>query len=323
MFELGLQDDQLPVGDARRVRWGLDRLERATRLARLDLIWKFVEPTRGEYRLAAYDRMLEGLANRNIRTIIDIHTPPEWATDADGIDIAAYRALVERFLCRPASSRTVVALEPWNEPNIAFFLKPQWERTASGWQPRSPRIYAALVRAAAAARERCRPALPLMGPALAATGSAPGRGGVGVLDFWRELPAGLPLDVISQHLYLAKSPEDSQAMPSYRRMDELLEVADRSLGGTRPVVISETGFLTGETPYHSTVVTPEEQVERLEASVSLARENPRIRALIYFNLEDNPNWPAGLWRLRGAAKPAWSAFLTLQRANAGNSGESS
>jgi len=28
-FEIGVQDDQLPVGDARRVRWGLEQLDRA------------------------------------------------------------------------------------------------------------------------------------------------------------------------------------------------------------------------------------------------------------------------------------------------------
>lgn len=312
-FELALQDDQLPVGDPLRVRWGIGRVAQATELTRLDLIWKFVEPERGRYQTAGYERMLEMFADRGVRVLLDVHTAPEWAVTPEGIDIDAYAAMLQRVLCRPAASRAIVALEPWNEPNIAFFLRPQWRRAAGAWQPASPGIYADLVRAADRARQACRPRLPLVGPALAATGSAPGRGGVGVLDFLQELPRDLPLDALSQHLYLAASPAQSRALPSYRRLDEVIAAADRRFGRELPVIISETGFLTARTPYHSTVVAPDEQAQRLREAVSLAAAHPRVRALVYFNLEDNPNWPAGLFRLRGAPKPAWRTFLALAR----------
>ena len=63
-------------------------------------------------------------------------------------------------------------------------------------------------------------------------------------------------------------------------------------------------------------MTPAQQALHLRQIVSLpAVRSGRVRALIWFNLQDNPNWPGGLRDARGRTKPAHAAFVPRARAS--------
>ena len=42
-------------------------------------------------------------------------------------------------------------------------------------------------------------------------------------------------------------------------------------------------------------------------------KSPRVAAVVWFNLQDNPNWPGGLLTAAGVAKPAYGAFTAIAR----------
>jgi hypothetical protein len=42
-----------------------------------------------------------------------------------------------------------------------------------------------------------------------------------------------------------------------------------------------------------------------------AVRNPQTAAVIWFNLQDNVNWPAGLIRENGQAKPSYRSFRSI------------
>ena len=72
-----------------------------------------------------------------------------------------------------------------------------------------------------------------------------------------------------------------------------------------PLLITEFGWTTAATPYRKTQVTEAQQAAYLPQAVEALQANPRVRAAIWFNLQDNPGWPAGLLREDGTPKPAW------------------
>lgn len=78
----------------------------------------------------------------------------------------------------------------WNEPNHPGFVQPQWERTGSGWRPKSPHIYRKLVEVAYPAIKGIQPdSLVLVGAtsSYGATSPRSEQSGMAPLLFLREL----------------------------------------------------------------------------------------------------------------------------------------
>ena len=106
--------------------------------------WPSIEPERGVYRWERFDRVVERLQDRDIAVLGILDGSAAWATSAPSLeepywqkwptrDLAAFgryvRAVVERYdgdgFADALGSPVVRYWEIWNEPNLAFFWRPQ------------------------------------------------------------------------------------------------------------------------------------------------------------------------------------------------------
>ena len=153
--------------------------ERA-RIVRVNLTWSQVAPTvpppsfvPGDpsspgYNWTSIDATVRDLASQGLEVLLNIWDAPTWAQDSSpppGTTPGSWRPDPAQF----ASFATAAALrydgrfpdplhpgaflprvrywQPWNEPNLAIYLSPQWTSTAAGWAPASPVIYRQLLNA--------------------------------------------------------------------------------------------------------------------------------------------------------------------------------
>ncbi len=334
-FTLGVQDDRLAVAPPDELEWRMGLVNQTgARLTRVDVLWNAVAPTRPAhptnpddpaYHWARYDTIAAGLARRGIAVIFSVYRAPswtnggrgpEWAPDAD--DYAAFMTALARRYDGLHHQARVAMFEPWNEPNLAFFLRPQWAGPPGDEYPISPQIYAILLTRAYAAIKTAQPDAVVLGiSGGAAGGSRAPDGPVGILPFVQDLvQLHPPMDAFAQHLYPAVGPTETDAVPSYESLPRLIAAMDPLKPGA-PLLITEFGWTTAATPYRKTQVTEAQQAAYLPQAVDALRANPRVRAAIWFNLQDNPGWPSGLLREDGTAKPAWGELaLDLEDAKA-------
>jgi hypothetical protein len=121
------------------------------------------------------------------------------------------------------------------------------------------------------------------------------------------------MDAYAQHLYPGLGPRESQAMPSYARLDELIAEVDTIRPGL-PVLITELGWTTTTSNYRPAFVSEADQARHLDEAVDLLAANPRVRLAMWFNLQDNEGWPAGLLRADESPKPAfWRMLISPKR----------
>ena len=338
VLTVGLEDDQLPVAGFEQIPSRLERLKQTgIRLTRVDVLWNDVAPRRPRrpedpndpaYIWARYDHVLDGLAKRGIEAILTVYRTPEWANGGHGVewapapaDLGAFtRALATRYDGATADREghthaRVRMFEPWNEPNLAFFLRPQWSGPPEAPTPASPSVYAAMLRAAYAGIKAAQPSAIVIGVSGGPVGrSRPPRGSVGIVDFVRALAAlHPPMDAYSQHLYPAGAPDAvTHAMPSFATLPDLLHELDALKPGA-PLLITEFGYTTAPSEYRATYVGTAEQAAYLPRALARLAAMPRVRAAIWFNLQDNAGWPSGLIDAAGTAKQSWATFLATPK----------
>jgi Cellulase (glycosyl hydrolase family 5) len=339
---VALQDDHLPVTPEENIGARID-LVAATgvRVTRVDVVWSRVAPSRPgspadpadpAYRWSRYDRIVDALGQRGIAAIFNIYGSPSWANGGragqwapDPDDYAAFMtALARRYdgVSRDAGGRVhgpVEMFQAWNEPNQNRFLLPQWERDPNGgYTAASPRIYAGLLTRAYGAVKAVQPQAWVIGAGGGPNGTdnAPG-GSTGVTTFLHGLmPYHPPADAFAQHLYTALAPSESEATPSYRTLPDLIEQLDAIRPGL-PILITEFGWTTRPSLLRSGFVTETRQAEYLLQAIDELSANPRVRLAVWFNLQDNADWPAGLRRANLTAKPSWTAFVQAPKFVAG------
>ncbi|MCU0308015.1 MAG: hypothetical protein MUE51_09685 [Thermoleophilia bacterium] len=326
---LAVQDD--------RLTWApLDRLDDRARMiaqtgarwTRVDVFWRDVAPTRPRrptdpadpaYRWERIDTTLRALRAEGVSAMLTPYRSPRWANGGSGDPRTAPRArayaqfmvaLGRRYSGRYRADGVVLPavrhFEVWNEPNIAFFLRPQWARRGGRMVPVSPEIYARMLKEVHPRLRRARPDAVVIAGALAPTNTTNAPASVGVADFIRGVRARrAPVMAASQHVYPGAPPGTSRALPS-----EWGIPAIRRLWGNRPLYVTETGYTTASTPYHRYHVSPRLQARYLPALLrGLAK--PGVRMLVWYNLQDHGLWPAGLRTAGGAPKPALHAFQRL------------
>ena len=333
-----VQDDHLPVDPIETIPARLDLIAATgVTTTRVDLFWKDIAPSRPDdprdpgdpaYDWARADLILLGLAERGITPIVSIFNPPDWATGGryepvgaavntatpDPGDYADFMAAIATRYAGGGSSAggdplpEVRHWELWNEPNLSGFLTPQFE----GGQPVSLDAYAAMVKAAYPAIKDANPDAVVIAGVGGPRGST-GETGIGAIDWLRGLrEREIPLDAYSQHIYPAAAPTvATNALPSWSSVDRLLEELDGFRPGL-PLYITEAGYTTAETPFRDVAVTEEQQAEYLRQLFDLPQlRTDRVPVVVWFNLQDNPNWPAGLLREDLSEKPSYQAFLDV------------
>jgi hypothetical protein len=336
-----IQDDVLtvPTSDV-SARLNLVAKTKA-KVSRFDILWSYVatrqpvnpqDPADPAYNWTHVDQVLTGLDQLGITPIVSTYSTPPFAqaTRATGYKSAynpnaptptAFGAFMKAVATRysgtyPKAGGGVLPrvrhFEVWNEPNLAGFLAPQ---SARGRRVALPRYVAMTRRAYRAVKRAQRGAIVIAGAA--GPRSSTGVRGTGALAWARALARSrAPFDAYSQHVYPAAPPRaPTRAFPAWRTLGRLFDVLDAvpRRRGT-PVYLTEVGYTTARTPFRRVRVSRAQQARYLRqiASSPVVRRH-RVRALIWFNLQDNPNWPGGLRDLRGRPKPSLRAFVRLAR----------
>lgn len=355
-----LQDDQLVSAPPETLDARLDVLAQTrTRVARVDVLWSEVAPTRPanptdpadpSYVWYRVDAVVKGLRARNIRPIVSVYSTPSWSSGGRVAPDTQYNPNAPRpgdfgkFMAAIAqrySGRYVDALygdaplpqvrhwEIWNEPNLRSFFR---KGTAS-----TPGAYLQLLRESYAPIHRANPrAVVIAG--VAGPRSTGGDGSVGARQWLRAI-AGAPLsvkfDAYSQHVYPSKPPVSrTRAFPSWNSLPEIFATLDarrereiraaRGAARTRlqraprlRVFITEAGYTTARTRFRTVRVTDAQQRDYLRQIYRLPQvRSPRVPVIVWFNLQDNVNWPGGLTRADASRKPSFAAFRAVARLGA-------
>ncbi len=341
---LGVQDDRLTSGPIDAVDDRMDLLrESRAKITRIDVLWSLVAPTRPAnprdpadpaYHWERTDAVMRGIARLKITPIVVAYSAPGWAAGGRGVPEGTevnphapqprhYAHFMEALAKRYSGAFTPDGgdgplprarhYEIWNEPNLAGFLSPQ---VAGGRRVAVDR-YVALARAAYPAIKRVnRSAIVIAG--VAGPRSSTDERGTGALLWAQRIAASrAPFDAYSQHVYPAAAPRAAtRAFPAWRTLPRLfaaLDAVPRRRGV--PVYLTEMGYTTASTPFRNVRVTRSQQAAHLRQIMGMpAVRGGRVRALIWFNLQDNPNWPGGLIDLHGRKKPAFGAFVPVARA---------
>ena len=335
---VALQDDFLPIVPLEEIPDRLDMIQATgATTTRVDLFWRQMapeppsdpsDPRDPAYDFRRPDLILSGLAARGITPIVSVYSSPPWAAGGLGPtdpanpvnpnppDPEAFGDFMGAIATRYAGGfrgpngplPIQIHWEIWNEPNFSrFLLRPDPEDPESVIDH-----YAQMATEAYEAIKEANPRAVVIAGVGGPRGST-GGGAVGAVSWMEGLVArDIPLDAYSQHVYPASPPlEATPAVPSWSTLDVFLDGIE-GFAPDLPLYITEAGYTTAETPVRDTgaSVTPEEQAEYLRQIFDLPQvRDPRIRAVVWFNFQDNVNWPAGLLYADGSRKPSYEAFL--------------
>jgi hypothetical protein len=323
---------------------GPDRIREMAALGadviRIDLQWDQVAPTRPSaprdpgdpaYLWDGYDRAVAAAGREGVEVLFAVFGTPGWAADpavtppagtpanavrpADPADFGDFAAAAATRY----APRGVSRWEGWNEPNIPFFLYPQYERSDGRWVAVSPATYAALQKRFYAAVKGVDPDAVVGGAVTAPAGDRrqePPPQRVTPDDFLRALDAPElrpPMDVVSHHPYPATAPRERT--PPGRNYIDLynLDVLERTLDRTylrgRPVWLTEYGFGTEPLPgLYELAFTYQEQAAFIADALVRVRAHRRVRLASYYLLRDHPGWRSGVRDQEGREKPGRQAF---------------
>ena len=338
----GIQDDRIVVDsnpDA-RVRAVADA---GAALIRVDMRWDLIagsrpanpaNPADPAYNWGQYDAIVAAAQKYHVQVLFAVYGTPAWARDPS----VPFDPEFENWSIRPlvaldfgafgeAAARRYAPLgvhkwEGWNEPNIPLFLRPQYTRKGSRWAPASPATYSALLKAFYAGVKRADTASSIAGAVTAPAGNRcpacpldapPAR--VTPDDFITALNApGLrpPMDAVSHHPYPFRAPTDTtpphRTYIDFYNLDVLTKAIDRTYLRGKRLWLTEYGFGTRPVDQYEFFVSTAKQGPFIADAYRRAKANRRIGLLVYYLLQDHPQWASGVLAQNGRPKPAYQAI---------------
>ena len=105
--------------------------------------------------------------------------------------------------------------------------------------------------------------------------------------------------------------------PAWNTLVNIVAEVNKLPGGrAKKIYITEASYTTARTPYRKVAFTPAQQSQYMTQifKVPFVR-NSRVPLVVWFQLQDNPNWPGGLLTMAGAQKPSYKTFQGLTRTN--------
>ena len=314
------------------------------------------DPGDQAYDWTIYDRFVRYATQYNIKIVFSILFTPTWANGgkARTVPPTNYNDLVnfsyaaaERYSGLwtapqwqqdPSNPTTKLPLPKvnmwtaWNEPNNPAFLTPQYKRVGKTWRVESGFNYAKICNAVMAGVHS-----PYLGPlpdehvACGVTdpkgNDAPAttRASVDPLTFLTAAHRyGMKApDVYAHNPYpdigALESPNYVPAGKTKRRVqigniNNLLKLISQYYG-PKHLWITEFAYQTNPPNKHFGV-SYLKQSQYLTQAYALARKNPRIDAMLWFLVRDDPTkagWKSGLETSTGKKKPAWAAFVKVPR----------
>jgi glycosyl hydrolase family 39 (putative alpha-L-iduronidase) len=341
-----IQDDVLATAPVSKIpaRIALVQATRA-KVTRVDVLWQTVatarpvnpaDPADPAYDWTRADAIFTALDQAGITTIVSVYGTPDFAVAAPRqvrhpdtfynnnaprpADFSAFMAAIStRYsgtFTPPGASAPLPRIrhwEIWNEPNLLGFL------TASNNARRSLPTYKAMLKAAYPKIKAANPsAIVIAG--VGGPRSSGGRDGTGARDWVRGVTSdrSLKYDAFSQHIYpsqgpLFTSPRYRKAFPTWLSLPELFKMVDKKKKGMK-IYITEAGYTTRRTPWRNVKVSLPQQRAYMRQMFALpGLRNPRVAAVVWFNLQDNAAWPGGLLLQNGKKKPSYATFVSIAR----------
>jgi beta-xylosidase len=338
-----VQDDVLTTAPLDSIPTRIDMVKQTkAKVTRIDILWSLVapnppanptDPNDPAYDWSRLDAIFTGLIQSGITPIVSTYSTPDWAVAGRNIPhpstlynpnaptAAAFAAFMQAVSTR-YSGRFVPAgglaplprvrhYEIWNEPNLKAFFSVNGRSTVGG--------YIKLVKASyPAIKKGNRRAMVIAG--VGGPRSSTGRGNVSAKTWMNTLVRNksVKFDAYSQHIYPSRGPRFSsksydKAFPTWTSLPDIFKALDRKKKGMK-LFITEAGYTTKSTPFRKTKVTFAQQKLYLKQLFALKDvKDPRVAAVVWFNLQDNQNWPGGLVTEAGRKKPAYNAFRTVAR----------
>jgi len=338
----GIQDDRLvvdPNPDA-RVRMLADA---GAALIRVDMRWDLVagsrpanpaNPADPAYNWSQYDAIVAAARAYRVEVLFAVYGTPAWAQDPSvpfdpGFENWSIRPLAAldfgafgQAAARRYASLGVHKWEGWNEANIALFLRPQYARKGSKWVAVSPATYSALLKAFYAGVKHGDPSATVAGAVTAPAGNrcpncalddAPIR--VTPDDFITALNALAlrpPMDVVSHHPYPFRAPADTtpprRTYVDLYNLGVLTKAIDRTYLRGKRLWLTEYGFGTRKVDQYPFSFGTARQGPFIADAYRRAKANRRIGLLVYYLLQDHPQWASGVLAQDGRPKPGYQAI---------------
>ncbi|MDH7484999.1 MAG: O-antigen ligase family protein [Anaerolineae bacterium] len=301
----------------------LDNLQAANlRWLRQRFLWSEIEPQRGQFRWAVWDRIVQAVAGRDLHLIAVLDTSPAWARgEADAANPFApphERADFGRFVAAFARrySEQVDFYQIWDEPNIA----PHW-----GARPADPADYLGLLREGYVQVKAADPTAWVVLAGLAPTVESGGANlsDIAYLDHLYRLGAAEWFDVAAAKPYgFDARPDDPRLeaqVLNFGRTALLREVMEEHGDGQTPLWAVEFGWnalpagWTGAPSIWGQVDEATQADYVLGASQRARRDWPWLELLLWASYQpavspDDAHWGFALADAQGRPRPALAAL---------------
>lgn len=336
-----LQDDVLATAPLSQIPSRLELVKQTkAKVTRVDILWQLVAPTPPAnaadpndkaYDWSRLDAIFSGLAAANITPIVSTYGTPDWAVaginnphpvtlyNPNAPTTAAFGAFMKAVATRYSGTFTpagataplprVRHFEIWNEPNLKGFFQFNGASNLSK--------YKGLVKAGYTNIKAANRNTIVIG-GVGGPRSSTGQGNIGAKVWLNGLvnDKSVKFDAYSQHIYPSRGPlffskSYAKAFPTWASLDSILATLDKKKKGMK-LYITEAGYTTEATPFRKVKVSPAQQALFLKQLFNLKTvKSSRVAAVVWFNLQDNVNWPGGLLTAAGVKQPAYAAFRTV------------
>ncbi len=221
----------------------------------------------------------------------------------------------------------------WNEPNLGYYLSPQWTQTSHGYVPASPSIYRGLENAFYGAVKAVNPSNFVVNAGTAPYGDPPGNARMAPMVFYRNLfclsrslhsvscPGPIYLDAVDHHPYEISAPTVHAHGPDNVTVPDVYKVRDAVAAGvkaghilpnkSKPLWIDELAWDTNPPSTSSIAHSLSTQAKWCEQAMYLLwRQGARM--IMWLQLRDMPSSPgflyafhwSGMYSYGGKAKPS-------------------
>jgi len=343
---IGLQDDRMAASSTAEVPGRIAMAQATgTKVLRIDTFWATAAPNRPAvatnhldpaYDWSWADAALCGAVKAGMQPIVTVWNAPPWATGGKKLgvkgvvwnskapsnprDFADFMsALATRYngvTQIPGQGTCLVKFyEIWNEPNLQIYLYPQYSGKRVVSSPKYVKMANLAVRAIKAANRRAVPITGVTGPK-----GKSDRSGRGTIDWIKDLKKfGLKAgSQYSQHIYPSVPPlKKTNIFPAWDTLDEVVREVNKLPGGrSKKIYITEASYTTAKTPYRKVAFTNAQQAAYMKDIFKVPFvKSSRVPLVVWFQLQDNPNWPGGLLLNSGAQKPSYAQFQRMTRSN--------
>ena len=364
-------DAQLNSGTRASVRWLKRAAHDGAGVVRVTVVWSSIAPRhrpRGfhpshpaskAYDWTRTDAEIRDMSAQGLTVLASVLFAPTWAEGPHrprGLTPGTWRPDPAQFadFAKAAAIRysgrfpdplhrgqflpRVSYWQAWNEPNLAYFLSPEWVRTRSGWAPAAPDIYRNLLNAFYRAVKDVDPSNFVVMAGTAPYGDPPGNARMRPAQFYRYLfcvsaalrrtvcPGPVHLDAVDHHPYELSDPpthpaywSDEVVVPDMWKIERVLNAGER-VGvvlprGHKQVWVTELIWDSNPPSDDVSSVPLSKQALYLEQAMYLLWRQG-VDTVLWYAIRDDPpvrhyaaafDW-GGLYFYSGKPKPSATAF---------------